>query len=117
MPLSDADSARALDTCDCIPGFHEAKDTTCRIDALGRIRVQHPSVVCAPNASASTYDSLGVLRGCQRKDRVHAGVGANFHRCWRLTNHQCACCDCIDGAPHPCQPGTRRDATRSASSS
>ena len=31
--------ARALDTCDCIPGFHEAKDTTCRIDALGRIRV------------------------------------------------------------------------------
>ena len=36
----------ATTECVCVPGFHEAKDVSCRIDAKGRLRISHPHMAC-----------------------------------------------------------------------
>ena len=103
--------------CNCIPGYHEAKDVKCHVDAFGHLRVTHPEMACAddkwrtPNPTTIPYGATHPDHCVLRHWR---GTGATHHHCVFKTSTTCSCCDCKDGAPHKCPAGTHRNAVSPA---
>jgi hypothetical protein len=103
--FSHPDAAKsASQSCDCIPGYHDALDITCHVDSGGHLRVSHPHMVCSGDKWKNPLQPDRCLK------RHWTGThGVNFHRCKHTSRTTCTCCDCKDGLHHKCPAGKHRN--------
>ena len=83
--------------CDCRPGYHVAKDITCRIDAFNHVRVAHPMMRCSGrDMSHPTLHGMMKTDVCAHRHWTGT-TGVTYHHCKRTGPKTCECCDCSNG--------------------
>ena len=94
-PDAKWDNTTQSQACDCRPGFHEAKDVVCHVDAFGHLRVKHPEMACAGaqwRHANPTVVPYGALNPDKCALRYWTGTGSTYHHCKFTSSTTCTCC-------------------------